>query len=306
IHPRIRSGLVFPQVVASKRHQMLDVKNVMCVNMRRKPQAIGIRVDFLNHLHRTDLPSRELIILRSRETILRKYRPDKITDFELHITTTNIGPPLVRGGGSLQTSTRLVMCCPQALYQLGRTAILRARRWKKYQIRGPAGNRRVYHLKRRESRGPADRRVVSKLRLRQALVPSPNIIPHEAAKEITQRTIDHLIDDKSAHAISHRACGLKNTMAFQRLRDRIPRFQTSTPQDKSSSHITRIMLLHNLRLLVINRRPIVQPARLTIILFGKHGPRSGPAQTHTPNMALFATPETLRPRPDARTTRRRS
>ncbi|PKI43369.1 hypothetical protein CRG98_036238 [Punica granatum] len=63
----------------------------LCLLYTSKFKPIGVRIDLLNDLHRTNLSCSELVVVTSRKSILRKDSPIKIANFKLYVPSPSVG-----------------------------------------------------------------------------------------------------------------------------------------------------------------------------------------------------------------------
>ncbi|PKI43370.1 hypothetical protein CRG98_036239 [Punica granatum] len=81
----------------------------LCLLYTSKFKPIGVRIDLLNDLHRTNLSCSELVVVTSRKSILRKDSPIKIANFKLYVPSPSLVSKLLLTDGVGTWSLKLAI-----------------------------------------------------------------------------------------------------------------------------------------------------------------------------------------------------
>ncbi|PKI73914.1 hypothetical protein CRG98_005678 [Punica granatum] len=117
---RICPRIIIVRAITCVRNQVLNIKHIGSTNVARKFKPIRVRINLLNDLHRTNLPSSGFVVVTSRKSILRKDSLNKIANFKLHMPSPSVSNSLVFHGSILEIILHIFMNLLQPVNEVSR------------------------------------------------------------------------------------------------------------------------------------------------------------------------------------------
>lgn len=160
--------------------EMLNIKHISGMNMRRKKEPVGIGIDLLYNLNWSNLSWFEFVILTCRKPFFDKNRPDVIPNLKINFSTPFIHLSFILNSGLCQVVLCASMNVDNFINKLQRPSMKLAGLRDSNQSQQTKRNHTVDYLERTEAKASIMGMVVSKLCLTQKRTSRPQIISNKA------------------------------------------------------------------------------------------------------------------------------
>ena len=158
-------------VVRLVLEEMLNIKNISGMNMRRKKEPVGIGIDLPYNLNWSNLPWFEFVVLTRQKPFFDQNSPDIIPNLKINLSTPFIHLTFILNCGPRQVVLCAGMNVDNLINKIQRPSMKFAGLRGNSQSQQTTRNHTVYHLEWTETKASIMGMVVSKLCLAHKRIP---------------------------------------------------------------------------------------------------------------------------------------